>query len=58
MSTKSDTSFVIHQPSRFSSVVAHLDLYGEILGSSPGNTKDFNNGTYCSSACAGQNELD
>ena len=31
-------------PSRFGSVVAHPDLDGEV--SSPGQTKDFKNGTY------------
>ena len=28
------------------------------LGSSFGHTKDFKNGTYCSSVCAGHNQLD
>ena len=42
----------------FGSVVAHPDLYGEVSGSSPSLTKDFKNGTYCSSACAGHNELE
>ena len=32
--------------SRFGSVVAHLDLDGEVSGSSPGHTKDFKVGTY------------
>ena len=45
------------QPSRFGSVVAQPDLDGEVSGSSPGHTKDFKNGTYCSSACACHNEL-
>ena len=47
----------IYKPSRFGSVVAHPDLGGEVSGSSSGHTKDFNNGAYCSSACAGHNEL-
>ena len=34
------------------------DLDGEVSGSSPGHTKDFINDTYCSSACAGHNELE
>ena len=45
-------------PNRFGSVVAHTDLDGEVSGSSPGHTKDLKNGTYCSSACAGHNELE
>ena len=48
----------IKKPSRFGSVVAHLDLDGEVPGSSPGHTKDFKNGTHCSSACACNNELE
>ena len=43
---------------RFGSEVANPDLDGEVLGSSPGQTKDFKNNTYCSSACAGHNELE
>jgi hypothetical protein len=32
---------------------------GEVSGSSLGHTKDLKrNGTYCSSACAGHNELE
>ena len=46
------------RPSRFGSIVAHTDLDGEVSGSSPGHTKDFENGAYFSSACAGQNELE
>ena len=46
------------EPSRFGSVVAHPDLNGEVSGSSPGHTKDFRNGTYCSSTFAGNNELE
>ena len=52
---------VIHTcqlPSRFGSVVAHSDLDWEVLGLSPSHTKDLKNGTYCSSACAGHNELE
>ena len=51
---------ILHKikPSRFGLVVAHPDLDGEVSGSSPGHTKDFKNGTYCSSACAGHNELE
>jgi hypothetical protein len=45
-------------PSRFGSVVAHPDLDGEVSGSSPGHIKYFKNGTNCSSACAGHNELE
>jgi hypothetical protein len=41
-------------PSRFNPV----DLDGEVSDSSPGHTKDFINGTYCSSACAGHNGLE
>ena len=54
------TSIILYiaRPSRFGSVVAHLDLDWEVLGSSPGHTKDFKNGTYCSSASAGYNELE
>ena len=50
--------FTSIQPSRFGSVVAHPDLDGEVSGSSPGHTKVFKNVTYCSSACAGHNELE
>ena len=39
-------------------VVAHLDLDREAPGSSPGFTNDFKNGTDCSSACDGNNELE
>ena len=46
------------KPSRFGSVVAHSDLDREVSGSSLDHTKDFENCTYCSSACAGQNELE
>ena len=45
------------QPSRFDPVVAHPDLDGEVLGSSLGHTKDFKDGTYCSSVVVGHNEL-
>ena len=38
--------------------VAHPDLDWEASSSSPGHTNDFKNGTYCSSACAGHNELE
>ena len=31
--------------SRFGSVLAHLDLDGELSGSSPGHTKDINTAT-------------
>jgi hypothetical protein len=43
-------------PSRFGSVVAHPDVDGEVLGSSPVDIKDFKNGSYCSSACVGHYE--
>ena len=45
-------------PRRFGSVVVHLDLDVDISGSSPGYTKDFKNGTYFFSACAGHNEFE
>ena len=45
-------------PADLGSVVAHPDLDGEVSDSSPGHTKDFKNGTYCSSAFAGRNELE
>ena len=48
----------VNEPSRFSSVVALPNLDGEVSGQSPGHTKDFKNGYYCSSACAGHNELE
>ena len=44
--------------SRCSSVLAHPDLGGEVSGSSPGHTKDYKNGTYCTSAYTGHNELE
>ena len=49
---------LICKPSRFGLVVAHPDLDWEASGSSPGHTNDFKIGTYCSSACAGHNELE
>ena len=56
MNNESLQSFTSDLHSRFGSVVAHPVLDGEVSGSSPGHTKDFKNGTYCSSACAGHNE--
>ena len=45
-------------PSKFGSIIAHSDLDEEVSGSSPGHTKDFEDVFYCSSACAGHNELE
>jgi hypothetical protein len=50
--------FILRNPSRFGSVVAHPDLDGEVSGSRLGHTKNFKNGTYCSSASAGHNKLE
>ena len=38
--------------------VTHPNLDGEVSGSNPGHTNDFNNGTCCFSTCAGHNELE
>jgi hypothetical protein len=46
------SDLVFKAPSRFCSVVAHPDLDWKVSGSNPGHTKDFKNGTSCSSASA------
>ena len=50
-------NFITWLPSRFGWVVAKSDLDGEVSGLSMNHTKVFKNGTYCSSACPGHNEL-
>ena len=45
------------KPSQFGSEVGYTDLGGEVSGSRLGHNNDFKNGTYCSSACAGHNEI-
>ena len=45
-------------PSKFGPAVVQPDQDGEVSGLSLGHTKDFKNGTYCSSACAGHKVLE
>ena len=39
-------------------IIAHPDLDGKVSGISPSHTNDLKNGNYCSTACAGRNELE
>ena len=51
-------SLSLSQELEWKTIWVKPDQDGEVSGSSPVHTKDFKDGTYCSLACAGHNELE